>query len=225
VRICASLGALLLAGCYVVPAPSQTQNPILHLPTKDAGTAPAPDATAPDVLCHRCNNNDDCGSGNFCVPDPKGGSICGMACEKPEDCPTGFLCYPVTDSSNKSIGANCFPTNYGSCFDTTDAGAPAPDADQAPQDAGSPGLPDSGAPDAGSPPPSDASMPTIDAGAVSDGGLLPFGTACTTNTQCATGLCFNFNARGMFCTEMCVNGACPDPTSSGCNGMGVCKVP
>jgi hypothetical protein len=208
----------------VVQPPSQTQNPITPATTSADAGAPAPDAATASVLCQRCTKNDDCGSGNFCVSDPKGGSICGTACGKPEDCPSGFLCYPVTDSANKPIGANCFPANYGSCFDTQeapDSGTPGQDAGQATPDLG---VLDSAAPpeDAGAP---DASAPSPDAGGGADGGLLPFGAPCTTSPQCASGLCFNFNARGMLCTEMCVAGTCPEPTSLGCNGMGVCKVP
>jgi hypothetical protein len=215
----ASLAALLLAGCYTVEPPTQTKNPITPAPTADAGT-PAPDAARSNVLCQSCISNDDCGSGNFCVPDPKGGSICGTACQRPEDCPTGFLCYPVTDSANKAIGANCFPANYGSCFDSTDSGVPdaaPPAADLGVADSGAPPTDDAGA--------ADTSAPSLDVGPATDGGLLPFGSPCTTSPQCASGLCFNFAARGMFCTEMCVGGACPEAASSGCNGMGVCKVP
>jgi len=58
-----------------------------------------------------------------------------------------------------------------------------------------------------------------------DGGLLPFLAACTQNAQCTTGLCFDFPAKGDFCTKPCTSPAdCPAP-SPGCNGKGVCKAP
>jgi hypothetical protein len=56
-------------------------------------------------------------------------------------------------------------------------------------------------------------------------GDLPFLAACTASEQCATGLCFNFNSRGLHCTHACESGAeCAAP-SPGCNNMNVCKAP
>jgi hypothetical protein len=107
-----------------------------------------------------------------------------------------------------------------------DAAEAAPDADVAP-DASAPASDADLTPDAVPPAPDaqvtapDADAPLPDAAPV----LLPFGSACTINSQCESNLCFDFQARGEFCTDMCMNGVCPDPSSSGCNGMGVCKVP
>jgi hypothetical protein len=62
-------------------------------------------------------------------------------------------------------------------------------------------------------------------GATGAGGGLGFLEVCTSNDQCASGLCHDFPSKGMFCTITCMsNGDCPQP-STGCNGMGVCKAP
>jgi hypothetical protein len=54
---------------------------------------------------------------------------------------------------------------------------------------------------------------------------LPFLASCTTGAECATGLCFNFSAKGLHCTHACQsNAGCEEP-SPGCNNMNVCKVP
>ena len=66
------------------------------------------------------------------------------------------------------------------------------------------------------PPPSDASLDASD---------LPFGASCRDNLQCASGLCFDYKVRGTFCTQLCAMGESCPPTSSGCNGMGVCRLP
>jgi hypothetical protein len=64
---------------------------------------------------------------------------------------------------------------------------------------------------------------SVDAGAES--GLLPFMSACATNDQCDTGLCFPFNAKGPRCSKPCkTDGDCAPP-SPGCNNQGVCKAP
>ena len=65
------------------------------------------------------------------------------------------------------------------------------------------------------PPPPDAAPDATD---------LPFGASCLDNAQCASGMCFDFNVRGTFCTKACsTNADCP-PESLGCNGMGVCRL-
>jgi hypothetical protein len=52
--------------------------------------------------------------------------------------------------------------------------------------------------------------------------------ACAADTECETGLCYPFNAKGMRCTRKCTSDTaatdCPPP-STGCNNQGVCKVP
>ena len=52
-----------------------------------------------------------------------------------------------------------------------------------------------------------------------------FGATCAVDTDCEMGLvCFNFNMKGPHCTLACTSDAdCPAP-SSGCNGMGYCKI-
>jgi hypothetical protein len=55
--------------------------------------------------------------------------------------------------------------------------------------------------------------------------LLPFLSPCTTNEECETGLCHDFNAKGPHCSHACtVPEDCPPP-SDGCNGMNICKAP
>jgi hypothetical protein len=116
--------------------------------------------------------------------------------------------------------------NDGSMTTTPDAGIEAPDVGVPSPDADVPLDTGSVEPDAGSDAPdSGPAAPDAEPAQPDATSLLPFGAACTTNADCQSNLCFNFQARGMFCTEMCVNGVCPEASSSGCNGMGVCKVP
>jgi hypothetical protein len=62
-------------------------------------------------------------------------------------------------------------------------------------------------------------------GGAGGAGLLPFLSPCTTNEECETGLCYDFNARGSHCSHACaVPEDCPPP-STGCNGMNVCETP
>jgi hypothetical protein len=63
-------------------------------------------------------------------------------------------------------------------------------------------------------------------GAGGEGGaLLPFLAECEENAQCESGLCYPFAAKGPHCTTPCEDASeCPPP-STGCNMMGVCKVP
>jgi hypothetical protein len=62
-----------------------------------------------------------------------------------------------------------------------------------------------------------------------DMGLLPFGADCTVGTQCASGLCNQFQMGAVHkCTKTCTVATqatdCPNPPSTGlCNGMGFCK--
>jgi hypothetical protein len=64
------------------------------------------------------------------------------------------------------------------------------------------------------PPPPDAAL---------DASNLAFGASCWDNAQCASYLCFDYRARGQFCSQVCtMNDECPS-TSPGCNGMGVCR--
>jgi hypothetical protein len=64
------------------------------------------------------------------------------------------------------------------------------------------------------PPPPDASLDASDLG---------FGASCWDNAQCVSYLCFDYKARGQFCSQICTtNAECPLP-SPGCNGMGVCR--
>ena len=66
-----------------------------------------------------------------------------------------------------------------------------------------------------------------DAAPVADasGELLTFMTACETNEQCETGLCFNFNSKGPHCTTSCIAPTDCAAPSPGCNNKGVCKAP
>lgn len=60
-----------------------------------------------------------------------------------------------------------------------------------------------------------------------DGGLLPFGAACTMAAQCASNACFVGGMRS-FCSLHCTAATqatdCPVPPTSGvCNMQGYCK--
>ena len=53
---------------------------------------------------------------------------------------------------------------------------------------------------------------------------LPFGSECSEDSQCQSGKCFDFSSKGPHCTIDCpASGSCPSP-STGCSGMGVCKI-
>jgi hypothetical protein len=128
--------------------------------------------------------------------------------------PDAVLAAPDADSPAPDAAA----TSPDADMSLPDADAPAPDATAIQPDADLSNPDAAPAPDA-DPPAPDANVPAPDATPA----LLPFGSACTSNTDCQSNLCFDFPARGMLCTDMCVAGVCPDPSSSGCNGMGVCK--
>lgn len=75
---------------------------------------------------------------------------------------------------------------------------------------------------------------SVDAGTVVDGGAgtKQFQDLCTANAECASNLCYNYNARGMHCsvapcTTANADTVCPLYLGQhlGCNGMGVCKGP
>jgi hypothetical protein len=54
-------------------------------------------------------------------------------------------------------------------------------------------------------------------------GLKPFGADCTTNAECATGICDQFQMGAVHkCTQKCELG-CPAPSTGGCNGKDECK--
>jgi hypothetical protein len=54
---------------------------------------------------------------------------------------------------------------------------------------------------------------------------LPFGSECAVDDECASGLCYPFNAKGPHCSQPCaLPEECP-PEADGCSGMGICKVP
>jgi len=74
--------------------------------------------------------------------------------------------------------------------------------------------------------PPDAAPDAADAAdAAEAAALLPFMATCTSDDQCETHNCFQYNQRGRRCTHACSsNGDCVPP-SPGCNGMGVCKSP
>jgi hypothetical protein len=51
-----------------------------------------------------------------------------------------------------------------------------------------------------------------------------FLTSCTHDSDCASNLCFGFNAYGPHCSQHCAkDGDCPAP-SPGCSNMKVCKL-
>ena len=60
----------------------------------------------------------------------------------------------------------------------------------------------------------------------SDAGPLGFDCPCTQASDCQSGDCFDFAAKGMKCTMPCTMASdCPNPPNLGCNGMGQCKAP
>jgi hypothetical protein len=73
------------------------------------------------------------------------------------------------------------------------------------------------------------SAPAADAAPAAPDGApgagLPFLAPCTQNDECASGLCFNFNAKGLHCTHACQSAADCEAPSPGCSGMNVCKAP
>jgi hypothetical protein len=63
-----------------------------------------------------------------------------------------------------------------------------------------------------------------------DGGLKPLAAACTSNTQCASGLCGSYKMGAeMLCTFHCTMGQpapqCTTPGNGMCNGMSECMFP
>jgi hypothetical protein len=67
----------------------------------------------------------------------------------------------------------------------------------------------------------DAQIPDVAMDAMN----LPFGSPCWDNAQCSTNVCYDFRAKGQFCTKACAsNDDCPNPLV-GCNGMGFCREP
>jgi hypothetical protein len=60
-----------------------------------------------------------------------------------------------------------------------------------------------------------------------DGGLLPFGSPCAANSECASNICFiggNRTFCSLHCTMATAATDCPVPPTSGtCNMQGYCK--
>ena len=61
-----------------------------------------------------------------------------------------------------------------------------------------------------------------------DASDLAFGASCLDNAQCASSICFEYKAKGRFCTQPCMTDQdCPAENqlmTLGCNGMGLCRV-
>ncbi len=57
------------------------------------------------------------------------------------------------------------------------------------------------------------------------GALLGFLEVCELDEQCASNVCHEFPAKGMFCSQACDGPEDCPPPSSGCNMMGICKAP
>jgi hypothetical protein len=62
-------------------------------------------------------------------------------------------------------------------------------------------------------------------GGAGDAALASFMQPCQTNADCATDLCFPFNAKGPYCSKPCKDSSECEAPSTGCNNQGVCKVP
>jgi hypothetical protein len=54
---------------------------------------------------------------------------------------------------------------------------------------------------------------------------VPFLGVCVANEDCATGVCFTFNAKGTLCSHACKTEGDCEPPSTGCNLQGICKAP
>lgn len=75
-------------------------------------------------------------------------------------------------------------------------------------------------------------VPGVDASSLDAGGdvdaappKLALYAPCAEDSQCESGLCYAFNAKGPRCSKPCSGAAdCPAP-SPGCNGKGICKAP
>ena len=146
--------------------------------------------------------------------------------------PSGGQCTPAetqacTCTSGATGTATCDASgSFQACScpsSGNDASTPGNDAATSGNDASSgseggmhcPGCGDGGGPDDSS----------FEAGSANDAGLFPFGHSCTMASDCQSNDCFDFNAKGMFCTQPCSTGAdCPNPPNLGCSGMGQCKV-
>ncbi len=57
------------------------------------------------------------------------------------------------------------------------------------------------------------------------GGLVGFLETCQESSDCESGLCHEFPAKGTLCSSPCDSADDCPPPSSGCNMMGVCKAP
>jgi hypothetical protein len=53
--------------------------------------------------CSFCNEDYECGEGNYCI-----NHYCGVNCSGGQECPAGFECYPFGDSSGNIITYQCF---------------------------------------------------------------------------------------------------------------------
>jgi hypothetical protein len=140
----------------------------------------------------------------------------------------------TTAACSSTDGTDLGPLNMAPQDDSSpgaDAAAGGNDAAESPTpDGATPGV------DSSVPPSPDAASPAdagddvaaaVDANPGVDSGLLGFGAACSSNAECASNLCFPFNAKGMHCTQPCASANdCPGGAGGlGCSGMNVCKVP
>jgi hypothetical protein len=95
----------LLSGFAGLGCQSNGTNP---LPSHDGGSNNG-------SLCHTCQHDQECGEGNYCLPDPGGGNTCGTSCSNDSDCPNGYWCNAVNGSNGQQIGGACRPANNASC--------------------------------------------------------------------------------------------------------------
>ncbi len=141
-------------------------------------------------------------------------------------------------SSADSSPAACTASSCTDAGGAVDTGAPSPDAaldaagDVTPADAhctfvdeagvtegcGSGSMGEGDRDDGGD---QDVAPPSV----AMDAGNLPFGSTCWDDAQCTSNICYDFRAKGQFCTQPCtVDTDCPQIGSLGCNGMGLCRV-
>jgi hypothetical protein len=157
----------------------------------------APVAMIVSALVGGCSSSDSSGGGS-CTPGEAHACSCAGA-----------------GAGTQTCGAD---GQYGACFcaggQDGGADAGASDADRCADGRTGPGCNNG-----------DGSTPGYD-GSWEAGAPGTFGAPCTQSSDCISGDCFDFNAKGPHCTQPCTTNAdCPNPPNLGCSGMGQCKVP
>jgi hypothetical protein len=80
----------------------------------NAGTGDCYDAG--DLYCRPCDEDYECGDGNYCLA-----GYCGVDCAGGRECPAGFECYPFSDQFGNIVTYQCF--TYCWLFEDYDPGS------------------------------------------------------------------------------------------------------